>query len=126
MKRSRTRLRLVWLTLFAFGVQLAVAGFHHHSDRGTGFASRAMTAGLCAPSRGAPCVPGPLRNDNDGCLLCWAASVAATSLAPPVLPAVPLPSARVEMLRATYDTAPIAVVHRDGFQARAPPTSHAA
>ncbi len=125
MKRSGTRLRLVWLTLFAFGVQLAVAGFHHHGDRGTGFASRAMTAGLCAPSidmsRSKPCVPDPLRHDNDGCLLCWAAAVGSNSLAPPVLPEVQAPSERVEALLATYAAMPVSLVRRDGFQARAPP-----
>ena len=82
MKTSRTRFGLVWLTLVAFSVQLAVAVLHHHPEHGSDFAARAMTAGLCAASSQRPCVPGH-QQDNDGCVLCWAAAVAANSLTPP-------------------------------------------
>ena len=49
MKRSRTRSNLVWLTLVAFSVQLAVAVLHHHVARGTGIASARHNGGpLCS------------------------------------------------------------------------------
>jgi hypothetical protein len=125
MKRSRTRFGLVWLTLVAFSVQLGVAVLHHHSERGLGIAARAMTAGLCAPSSQGPCVPAP-HNDNDGCVLCWAAAVAANSLAPPPLPVLPVPSAVVRVRVSTFDSVAVRPLHRDNFQARGPPSDVAA
>jgi len=124
MKRSRTRFGLVWLTLVAFSVQLGVAVLHHHSERGSGIAARAMTAGLCAPSGQRPCVPAP-HNDNDGCVLCWAATVAANSLVPP-LPELPTPPTVVAVRLGTFDSVPVRPIHRDNFQARGPPSDPAA
>lgn len=126
MARSRTWSKVVWLTLVAFSVQLAVAVLHHHSDRGLGIQSRAMTAGMCAAASRLPCLPAaPHSHDNDGCVLCWATAVAANTLvpAPPDLPA----PAKVTILRlGTFDLLPPAVVHRDNFRARGPPSAVAA
>lgn len=80
MVSARLRLKLLWLALFAFGVQMVVADFHHHVSRGSGIASRAITAGMCRPSNDRPCAPH--QNDHDGCVLCWATAIAATSLTP--------------------------------------------
>jgi hypothetical protein len=123
MKASRTRFGLVWLTLVAFSVQLAVAVLHHHDhsiDRGWGFAARAMTAGLCAPSSKHPCKPGPHEN-NDGCVLCWAAAMAANSLEPPPLPQIPLPQMAVGVRIDASETQAVTLLHRGHFRARGPP-----
>jgi hypothetical protein len=120
MKRSRTRIGLVWLTLIAFSVQLGVAVLHHHSERGSGIAARAMTAGLCAQSGQRPCVPAS-HHDNDGCVLCWAAAVAANSLAP-ALPEFPAPPTVVSVRLGTFYSLPVRRIHRDHFQARGPPS----
>lgn len=120
MNRSRSRSNLVWLTLLAFSVQLAVAVLHHHVARGTGIEGRAMTAGLCAPSNRRPCEPAQQHSDHDGCVLCWAAAVAATSLTPSV-PEFPLPSKAVSARLVIFDGVPARRVHRDNFQARGPP-----
>jgi hypothetical protein len=97
MTFSRLRLRLLWLTLFAFGMQVVVADFHHHAPHAAGIAARAMTAGICRPSHDRPCVPA--HDDHDGCVLCWATSIAATSLTPLPLD-IPSPS-RVAGVRIT-------------------------
>jgi hypothetical protein len=120
MKRSRTRSNLVWLTLVAFSVQLAVAVLHHHVARGTGIESRAITAGLCAPSNRNPCVPAPHPVDHDGCVFCWAAAVAATSLASSV-PELPLPSKFASVRLVIFEAVPARRIHRENFQARGPP-----
>jgi len=124
MTKAATRIRLVWLTLLAFGVQLAVAGFHHHPDHRTSIADRAVTAGLCAPLRAGepprPCAPAQHQHDN--CLLCWATALAASSLAPSV-PELPAPSAIVATRLVRFE-APLANhVHSDVFEARGPPLS---
>lgn len=129
MKASRTRFGLVWLTLIAFSVQLAVAVLHHHHHyvgRGSGLAARAITAGLCGPASKRPCSPAPHQQDQDGCVLCWAAAIAANSLEPPPLPQIPLPHVAVGVRIDVVDTAPIGSVHRDHFQARGPPLPDAA
>ncbi len=115
---SRLRLRLVWLTLFAFGVQIAVADFHHHVVHGTGMQARAMTAGLCGPSSGRPCAP--LQKDHDGCALCWATAIAATSLTPSLFD-VPVPSLIIGSELALSDTVEIRLIRSDGSRARGPP-----
>ena len=125
MTTSRTRFGLVWLTLIAFSVQLAVVVLHHHHhvSRGSGFAARAITAGLCAPSSKRPCVPDRRQNDNDGCVLCWAAAMAANSLAPPLLPKLPAPPSAISVRLEAVDSAPVRSIHRVHFQARGPPKS---
>jgi hypothetical protein len=115
---SRLRLRLVWLTLFAFGVQIAVSDFHHHVVHGTGIQARAMTAGLCGPSPAHPCAP--LQKDHDGCVLCWATAIAATSLTPPSFN-LPTPSQIVGLELRSFDTVQLRLVRHDGFRARGPP-----
>jgi hypothetical protein len=124
MKASRTRFGLVCLSLVAFSVQMAVAVLHHHHDvdRGSGFAARAITAGLCAPASKRPCKPGPHRQGHDGCVLCWAAAIAANSLEPPPLPQIPLPQMAVGMRLDAPDTQMVRHLHRDHFQARGPPS----
>lgn len=128
MKISRTRFRLVWLTLIAFGVQLGVAASHHHHDinRGVGFAARAITAGLCAPTGKGLCNQNPSKHDHDGCVLCWAAAMASNSLAPSLLPQVPAPSAKAGTRLNAPDAPAVDRIHRDHFQARAPPSTEAA
>jgi hypothetical protein len=121
MKRSRTRSNLVWLTLVAFSVQLAVAVLHHHADRGLGIQARAITAGLCTPLNRHPCVPVQHHGDHDGCVLCWAAAVASTSLTPSA-PELPLPSKAVSMRLVIFEGVTARRLHRDNFQARGPPT----
>jgi len=124
MTASRTRFGLVCLSLVAFSVQLAVAVLHHHNhsiDRGWGFAARAMTAGLCAPSSKHPCKPGP-HEHNDGCVLCWAAAMAANSLEPPPLPQIPLPQMAVGVRIDAPETQVVTLLHRGHFRARAPPS----
>ncbi|SFV26607.1 hypothetical protein SAMN04488557_0531 [Hyphomicrobium facile] len=80
MTASRLRIRLVLLTLFAFGVQLAVASFHHHTSREISARSIAAFAGHCVSTATKPCAPAS--DDHDNCPLCWAAAMAATSLVP--------------------------------------------
>jgi hypothetical protein len=122
MGKTKKRLGLVWLTLFAFSVQMAVAVLHHHVARGSGLAARAMTAGMCAPTQRQPCAPAnPLQQDNDGCVLCWATAVAASSLTPQV-PELPVPqTVRAERLL-PLERESVRQVHRVHFQARAPPS----
>jgi hypothetical protein len=115
---SRLRLRLVWLTLFALGVQIAVADFHHHVVHGTGIQARAMTAGLCGRSPTHPCAP--LQKDHDGCALCWATAIAATSLTPSLF-AVPTPSLIIGSELVYSNTVPVRLVRSDGSRARGPP-----
>ncbi len=115
---SRLRLRLVWLTLCAFGVQIAVADFHHHVVHGMGLQARAITAGLCAQSPKHPC--GPFHNDHDGCALCWATAIAATSLTPSLFD-VPAPSLVIESALVFSDTVQVRLVRSDGSRARGPP-----
>lgn len=120
MTVSRTRLGMLWLTLFAFGVQIVVADFHHHIARGAGMEARAMTAGLCRPSRDRPCSPS--QNDHDGCVLCWAASIAATSLTP-VLFDIPLPSAAVGIRISAAESYRVRHSRFTDVRARGPPTT---
>lgn len=80
MTVTRLRLGLAWLTLLAFGVQIAVADFHHHRSSAAGMEARALTAGMCPPSHTSPCAPA--EKGHDGCALCWAVAIAATSLTP--------------------------------------------
>jgi len=115
---SRLRLRLVWLTLFAFAVQIGVADFHHHVIHGTGIQARAMTAGLCAQSPKHPC--GPLHNDHDGCALCWATAIAATSLTPSSFD-VPAPSEIVGSELVSSNTVQVRLIRGGDSRARGPP-----
>lgn len=80
MTASRLRIRLVLLTLFAFSVQLAVASYHRHTSREIGARSITAFAGHCVSTAAKPCPPAS--DDHDGCPLCWAAAIAATSLVP--------------------------------------------
>jgi hypothetical protein len=52
--------------------------------------------------------------------LCWAAAIAATSLAPSV-PELPLPSKLIAVRLATLESISARQVHREYFQARGPP-----
>ncbi|HVX36622.1 MAG TPA: hypothetical protein VHC71_10440 [Hyphomicrobium sp.] len=128
MKISRTRFGLVWLTLIAFSVQLGVVVLHHHHDlnRGSGFAARAITAGLCAPASKRPCNPNRSQHNHDGCVLCWAAAIAANSLEPPLLPQIPTPLLVAGARLDAPDAAAVDLIHRDHFQARGPPSTEAA
>ena len=125
MKVTRTRLRVSLLTLVAISVQLAVAGFHHHAGHGSLIQSRAMTAGLCAPSRGNPCVPAPHQHDGDGCVLCWATAIAATSLTP-AAPQLPAPPNLITLRLGSFDSVQAILVHRTNFLARGPPSATSA
>ncbi|MBS0232708.1 MAG: hypothetical protein JSR99_04405 [Proteobacteria bacterium] len=121
MTTSRIRLRLLWLTLFAFGVQIAVADFHHHISRGSGIEARALTAGMCPPRPGHPCAP-LQKGGHDGCALCWATAIAATSLTPELFH-VPVPSEVVGSKLRSLDP-PRAVVRRFALvRARGPPVT---
>jgi len=115
---SRLRLRLLWLTLFAFGVQIVVADFHHHITRGLGMEARAITAGMCRPSQERPC--SPAQNDHDGCVLCWAASIAATSLTPDLFH-TPLPAIVIGIRLNPVDAQQIHVARLPDVRARGPP-----
>jgi hypothetical protein len=127
MKISRTRFGLVWLTLIAFSVQLGVAVLHHHDvNRGSGFAARAITAGLCAPASKRSCSQDRGQHSHNGCVLCWAAAVAANSLEPPSLPQVPTPPLVAGARFDAPDAAAVDLIHRDHFQARGPPGAEAA
>lgn len=124
MKISRTRFGLVWLTLIAFSVQLGVVVLHHHHDvnRGSGFAARAITAGLCASGSERPCNSDGSQHTHDGCVLCWAAAIAANSLEPPLLPQIPTPPLVAGARLDAPDAAAVDLIHRDHFQARGPPS----
>jgi hypothetical protein len=128
MKISRTRLGLVWLALIAFSLELGVAVLHHHHsvNRGSDFASRAITAGLCAPASKHPCEQNRSHHPEDGCVLCWAAAIAASSLEPPSLPQVMMPATVAGERLGASDVTAIARVHRELFQARGPPSPNAA
>ncbi|HML28453.1 MAG TPA: hypothetical protein PKE16_06385 [Hyphomicrobium sp.] len=118
MTVSPLRLRLIWLTLFAFGVQIAVADFHHHITRGTGLEARALTAGMCQPSHDRPCLP--LQRDRDGCVLCWAAAIAATSLTP-LLVHAPTPSVVVGVRLRSVEPPDVSVARLADVRVRGPP-----
>ncbi len=89
MTASRLRIRLVWLTLFAFSVQFCVASFHHHPSREVNARSMVSYAGHCVQTHSKPCVPA--NDDHHDCALCWSAAVAATSLVPSLFD-FPVPS----------------------------------
>lgn len=118
MTVSLFRLRLVWLTLFAFGVQIAVADFHHHVSRGPGIEGRAITAGMCAPRQAHPCAPE--KRGHDGCMLCWATAIAATSLTPPPFD-IPAPSAIVGAKLRSLDPPLMVAIRLAEVRARGPP-----
>ncbi|WP_414461887.1 hypothetical protein [Hyphomicrobium sp. DY-1] len=118
MISARLRLRLLWLTLFAFGVQMAVADFHHHISRGTGIESRAMTAGMCRPSNDHPCAPH--QHDHDGCILCWATAIAATSLTP-VSFDMPLPAVAHGIRLQADEPQTVSLARLTEVRARGPP-----
>jgi hypothetical protein len=120
MTVSRLRLRLLWLTLIAFGVQIVVTDFHHHVSRGTGLEARALTAGMCRPSQERPCTPD--QKDHDGCVLCWAMSVAATSLTPALFH-LPHPSVLVADRLSSPEQRQIRIAHLADVRARGPPRS---
>jgi hypothetical protein len=119
MTVSRLRLRLLWLTLFAFGVQIAVADFHHHVTRGSGIESRAITAGMCRPTDDKSCPP---IHDHDGCALCWAAAIAATSLTPPQF-VVPSPAETAGSKLIAFDPPELRLAYRERARARGPPSA---
>ncbi len=129
MTTSQTRFGLVWLTLVAFSVQLAVVVLHHHHHpvgvfgpcgaRDNGGPLRAVAASVHA----FPICP---VNDNDGCVLCWAAAMAANTLAPPPFPELPAPPTAISVRLGSFDCAPARIFHRDHFQARGPPIADAA
>jgi hypothetical protein len=120
MTVSPLRSRLLWLTLLAFGVQIAVADFHHHTSRATGIQSRAMTAGMCSPSHAHPC--GPLDKGHDGCALCWATAIAATSLTP-ILFVLSPPSETIGRRLKAFDIHQGQVMPLAEVRARGPPTT---
>ena len=117
MTVSRIRLRLLWLTLFAFAVQIGVADFHHHVARGVGIESRALTAGMCRPSDGKSCPP---LHDQDGCALCWATAIAATSLTPAIF-TMPAPTETAGVRLRTFEPVPLRLAYRYMARARGPP-----
>ncbi len=121
MTVSRLRLRLLWLTLFAFGVQIVVADFHHHLTHISGIYAQAVTATMCQPSPDHPC--GPIKKDHDGCALCWAVSIVATSLTP-VLFDVPPPSIVAGDQLMVTDPRKITVLRLADARARGPPSNH--
>jgi len=117
------RIGLVWLALIAFSAQFCLAQTHrhHHVSRKADFAARAMTAGRCATSAARQCDTRHDHHGEDGCLLCWAATVAGNSLAAPDAPVVAAPSI---VGRAKFDNprlSTVAMGQRRHFQARAPP-----
>jgi hypothetical protein len=118
MISARLRLRLLWLTLFAFGVQMAVADFHHHISRGSGIESRAITAGMCRASSNHPCAPH--QNDHDGCVLCWATATAATSLTP-VSFDLPLPAVKHGVRFEIHEPQTVRLARLTEVRARGPP-----
>jgi hypothetical protein len=128
MRVSRSRFRLVWLTLIAFSVQIGVAALHHHHDvnRGSDFAARAITAGICGPESGRPCTPDRNRHTHDDCVLCWASAIAANSLEPSPSLTVPTPPLADGARLDAPDAAAVDRIHRDHFRARAPPAAAAA
>jgi hypothetical protein len=119
MTSTRARLTATLLTLISISVQVLVAGFHNHREHRP-LDQRAMTAGLCASADRAPCAPAPHQHDSDGCLLCWATAIAATSVTP-VAPQLPVPPTLVALKLGTFDSRPPAFTHRTCFQARGPP-----
>ncbi|MET1045758.1 MAG: hypothetical protein ABWX70_03510 [Hyphomicrobium sp.] len=120
MACSRLRLRLLWLTLFAFGVQIAVADFHHHASRGTSMEARALTAGICSPSPKQPCKP--LQNEHGGCVLCWAAAIATTSVTPPLF-SLPGPSSSTAVKLGVADAPRVLGARLEDARARGPPAA---
>lgn len=124
MKISRNRFGLIVLTLLAFSVQLAVAALHHHEvNRGSGFAARAITAGLCAPASNRPCNQDHGRHSHDGCMLCWASAMAQNTLEPPAPAELTAPPLRSGIRLHARNAPAVDVIHRDHFRARGPPRS---
>lgn len=123
MTALRNRTPLILLTLLAFGVSLVTAATHVHHDRGSGMAARAMTAGLCAVAAKAPCSPLQHQHEQDGCVLCWAASLVSASLVPDV-PSLPAPlEVKLARMVAFIEAQP-PIVRGKNFYARGPPVSH--
>jgi len=124
MKISRNRFWLAVLALIAFSVQLAVAAGHHHHEvnRGSGFAARAITAGLCATLSKRPCDQDHGQHSHDGCVLCWASAIAHSSLEPPSLPQISAPPLEGGARFDIGAVAAVDLIHRDHFQARGPPS----
>lgn len=118
MTISRLRFRLLLLTLVAFGMQVVCADFHHHLTRGTGMEARALTAGMCRSSRDHSCAP--VKHDHDGCVLCWAAAIAATSLTP-ILFHMPPPSVVAGIRLRAIEPSQSRVVRLAETRARGPP-----
>lgn len=124
MKILRNRFGLAVLTLLAFSVQIAVAALHHHEvNPRSGFAARAMTAGLCTPASKEACDHDRGRHAHDDCVLCWAAAMAHNSLEPPSPAELTRPPLRSGTRFEPHDTRVVDVIHRDNFQARGPPAS---
>ncbi|MFT3729864.1 MAG: hypothetical protein QM780_00350 [Hyphomicrobium sp.] len=115
---SGLRSKLLWLTLFAFGMQIAVVDFHHHVTRGTGIESRAMTAGMCRAGQDRSCAP--LQKDHDGCMLCWATAIASTSLTP-VSFDIAAPSVVAGVILKAVNRPGFFVSHFAELRARGPP-----
>jgi len=119
MKGPRTRFGLLWLSLVALNVQLAVAVLHHHPEHATSYAAQTVAAEQCAASSGHPC-DGDHKQKHAGCLLCWAAATSATSLTPPLIELHPPPTVLTAWLG---DFTGPAVTHmaRECVRARGPP-----
>jgi hypothetical protein len=111
---------MIWLTLIAFGVQLAVAVLHHHNYEFNG-QSLAAAANACPSKTQQPCSPLQHDRDHDGCVLCWATAMAAASLAP-LVPELPKPQQLFGVRLAVRQNLPSHVIHREYFQARGPPS----
>ena len=118
MTIARLRLRLLWLTLFAFGVQIVVADFHHHITRGVAMDGRAVSSDICRPL-GGHCAP--IQPHHDDCLLCWAAAIAATSLQPVVFE-VPAPVVVAGIRLRAIDPPQVHVTRLAEARARGPPS----
>ena len=118
MTIARLRLRLLWLTLFALGLQIVVADFHHHITRGPGMDGGAVSAGICRPL-GDRCAP--IKPHHDDCLLCWAAAIAATSLTP-VLFEVPAPAVIAGIRLRVIDPPQMHATRLADARARGPPS----
>jgi hypothetical protein len=108
---------MVWLTLVAFSVQLAVAVLHHHNHNISG---HVVATSTCPSASSDSCNPLQNHSDHDGCILCWATAVASASLAPLVLE-LSKPQQLAGVRLTVSQSGPTHVIHRDYFQARGPP-----
>ena len=80
MRKIRQRHGFAWLALFALTVQIVLSLGHAHHRHG-GNASLVATS-ECATGKASHCDPALPAKDDDTCSICWAMSIAGSTITP--------------------------------------------